>query len=400
MHRPRLLDPGPGGIKAELCRMGVDPAGISIMEAKGSHLLIRLDDLDIRAALILKQDMLSVGGDAALRREAAGLKVTSTPVLLMGTQRQLGRLIEKLANQPFGLTKLAEPLTALLRNIAIQPRFVVKDRDLLKEGKTLVMGILNITEDSFFDGGRFYDRDAAVARGLEMVDQGADIIDVGGESTRPGAKPVNEELETGRILPVIRELSTRGVRNISVDTTKASVAEKALKEGASIINDISGMNFEPEIRKLVSENGASVILMHTRGRPETMQKDVQYDDLLGEICTFLERSLDEAIQAGVRPEMVCLDPGIGFGKLPEQNLELIARLREIRSMGTAVMVGVSRKSFIGHFSGATVKERLPGSLAAMEAAVSRGADIVRVHDVAETVQALAVTKGIRVMAPC
>jgi dihydropteroate synthase len=380
--------------------MGVDPAGISIMEEKASHLLIRLDDLDIRAALILKQDMLSIGGDAALRREAAGLKVNSTPVLLMGTQQQLTKLRDKLSTQPFGLTELAEPLTELLRNITTQPRFVVQDQDLLEGGKTLVTGILNVTEDSFSDGGRFLDKDAAVSRGLEMVDQGADIIDVGGESTRPGAKPVDEKLEAGRILPVIRELRKHGVRNISVDTTKVSVAEKAVEEGASIINDISGMNFEPEIRKVASQTGAAVILMHTRGRPDTMQKDVHYDDLLGEVCTFLEKSLDESVQAGIQTERICLDPGIGFGKSPGQNLELLTRLREIRSMGTAIMVGVSRKSFIGHFSGARVDERLPGSLAAMVTAVSRGADIVRVHDVAETVQALAVTRGIGAVKPC
>jgi dihydropteroate synthase len=395
MRRPRLLDPIPGGVSAEMRRMGVDPAGIGIMEEKGRNLLIRLDDLDIRAALVLKQDMLSLGGEAALRREAAGLKVKTTPVLLMGTRLQIRRLVEKLGNQPFGLSDLAGPLTVLLRAATERARFVVKGEDILQEGKTLVMGILNVTDDSFFDRGRYSERDSAVFRGLEMVEQGAEIIDVGGESTRPGAKQVDEEREAGRVLPVIRELARKGVPYISVDTTRASIAEKSIQAGASIINDISGMNFESEIRHVASKGGASVVLMHTKGRPQTMQENVHYEDLLSEVCTSLERSMDDAISAGIEPERICLDPGIGFGKSPEQNLELITRLGEIRSMGTAVMIGASRKSFIGHYSGAAVDDRLPGSLAAVVASALKGADIVRVHDITETVQALAVADGIR-----
>jgi len=395
MRRPRLLDPGPGGLKAEMSRMGVDPTGIRIMEEKGRHLLVRLDDLDIRAALILKQDMLSIGGEAALSRETAGLKVKTTPVLLMGTVHQLRRLADKILHQSFGLKELAGALVELLQNIAANPVFIVGGEDLLGAEKILVMGVLNVTEDSFFDKGRFSSVDAAVSRGFHMVEQGADIIDIGGESTRPGSKPVPEELETGRILPVIRQLRAGGVKNISVDTTKAAVAQKALEEGASIVNDISGMNFEPEIRKISAQMEASVILMHTRGRPAIMQERIDYEDFLGEICASLENSMDQALDDGIGPGKICLDPGIGFGKSPEQNIELIARLNEVRSLGKPVMAGASRKSFIGYLSGASVEERLPGSLAAATAAVLRGADIVRVHDVAETVQAMAVTRGIR-----
>jgi dihydropteroate synthase len=278
-------------------------------------------------------------------------------------------------------------------------RFVVSGKDLLEEKNILVMGILNVTEDSFYDNGRYMDSADAISRGLEMVNQGADIIDVGGESTRPGAKQVDEKLEESRVLPVIRELRSQGVPYISVDTSKASIARKAIQEGAAIVNDISGMNFDPEIRRVASEGGASVVLMHTRGRPETMQKNVDYGDLLEEVCNYLEKSMDNAIEEGIGKERICLDPGIGFGKSPDQNIELIARLGEIRSMGTAVMVGASRKSFIQHFTGASVGERLPGSIAAAAVSALKGADIVRVHDVAESVQALTLAGKIRVMSP-
>jgi dihydropteroate synthase len=383
-----------------MARMGVDPHGIRIMGEKGRHLLIRLDSLDIRAALILKQEMLSIGGEAALSREAAGLKTRTTPVLLMGTVHQFRRLVQKLTEQTFGLKDLAADLEELLQNLATNPSFVVDGEDLLAGGKMLVMGVLNVTDDSFFEDSRFSKVDEAVAHGFRLMEEGADIIDVGGESTRPGSLPVDDQVEMDRILPVIRELKSGGVRNISVDTTKSQVALRALEEGANIVNDISGMNFEPEIRRVCARAGASAVLMHTRGRPETMQEKVDYKDLLAQVCASLEDSMDQAVSAGISREKICLDPGIGFGKTPEQNIEIIARLGEIRSLGRAIMVGVSRKSFIGHFSGAQTRDRLPGSLGAAAAAALRGADILRVHDVAQTVQVLAVAREIRGASPC
>jgi len=400
MRRPRLLDPGHGGVRAEMSRMGVDPHGMRIMEEKGRLLLVRLDDIDIRAALILKQDMLSIGGDVALCRKAGSLEVKTTPALLMGTVREVRELAEKIRQQSFGLRELGGALRDLLSGLDSQASFVVGGKNLLEGGKILVMGILNVTEDSFFDGGRYADVDAAVEHGFRMAQEGADIIDVGGESTRPGSSPIQEEEEAQRVLPVIRRLKAGGVMCISVDTTKASVARKAVEEGADIINDISGMNFEPSMREVCAGMGASAVLMHTRGKPETMQERTDYEDLLGEVCTWLEDSMDQAIKEGIAPESICVDPGIGFGKTAEQNIELIARLGELRSLGKAVMVGVSRKSFIGSLSGSPVEERLYGSLAAASSAVLNGADIVRVHDVVQTVQALSVAQPIRRAAPC
>jgi len=400
MRRPRLIDPGFSGIRKEMAAIGVDPMGIDIMEEKSRLHLIRLDDVDLRAAMILKQDMLSLGGDAALCREAAGLKVSSTPVLLMGTVRQIRRLVSKLDGQPFQLAQLSRSVQELLDTIDRDSRYVVGEKDLLSGGKKGIVGILNVSPDSFSDGGRYAQRDSQVSRGIEMAAQGADIIDVGGESTRPGARPVSTKEELERVIPVIKDLVSEGVKNISIDTSKSEVAERALREGASIVNDISAMTFDPCMVSVCAASQASVILMHTRGRPETMQKELHYDDLMGEVCSHLEEAMELAVKAGIPTERICLDPGIGFGKTPDHNLELISRIGELRSLGTAVMVGASRKSFIGHVTGAEVENRMPGSIGAAAAAVISGADMVRVHDVAETLQALAVITCMKGSVPC
>lgn len=395
MRRPRLIDPRYSSIRKEMERIGVDPRGIDIMEGKARHYVIRLDDVDLRAALILKQDMLSLGGEAALAREAAGLGISSSAVLLMGTARQLSALAAKLGGQPFRLSELAQPIEQLLDSIEGDRSFFAGDQDLLSGAKRAVVGILNITEDSFSDGGKYLDTGDAAARGIEMVRQGADIIDVGGESTRPGARPVGLDTEMERVLPVVKKLAEEGVKHISVDTTRAEVARRAVEEGAVIINDISGMTFDPEMLPVAASSGASVVLMHTRGRPETMQDDLAYEDLMKEICGSLETALERAVKAGIPTERICLDPGIGFGKSMEQNLEILSRVGEIRSLGTCVMVGASRKSFIGRLTGAEVEDRMPGSLSAAVASVMSGADMIRVHDVAESVQAMSVVSGIR-----
>ena len=400
MRRPRLIDPGSSGIRSEMASMGVDPIGIDIMEGKSRHHLIRLDDVDLRAALILKQDMLSLGGEAALCREAAGLAIRKTPVLLMGTTRQMRGLVSKLGEQPFKLADLSRSIEELLDNIDNGSRYVVRGRDLLSGGRKAVVGILNVTEDSFSDGGKYAERESAVARGIEMAAQGADIIDVGGESTRPGARPVSAKEEMENVIPVIRDLVAEGVNSISVDTTRSEVAEKAIQEGACILNDISGMTFDPRMLHVAAASEASVILMHTRGRSETMQDDLVYDDLMGEVCSYLEGAMDLAMGEGIPAERICLDPGIGFGKSIEQNLELISRIGELRSLGAAVMVGASRKSFIGRLTGADVEHRMPGSISAAVAAAMKGADMVRVHDIVETVQAMAVVSGMEGPVKC
>ncbi len=250
------------------------------------------------------------------------------------------------------------------------------------------MGILNVTPDSFSDGGSFLDHSAACAHALKLVEQGADIIDVGGESTRPGAEKVSEDEEMARVIPVIRELSSRATIPISIDTSKAAVAQAALEAGAAAVNDVSALSMDSEMAGAVARSGAGLVLMHMRGTPETMRTRCNYSCVPTEVAAELSRSLEAALAAGVDPGQVVVDPGIGFAKTVEQNLLLLRHLDVLHELGRPILIGPSRKSFIGAVTLAPVDRRLPGTLAAVVAGVLKGARIVRVHDVAETVQAV------------
>src|SRR3954468_3452335 len=253
----------------------------------------------------------------------------------------------------------------------------------------LVMGIVNVTPDSFSDGGLFLDAEAAIAHGRALLAEGSDILDIGGESTRPGARPVPAGQERERVIPVIEALAADGAR-ISIDTTKADVARAALDAGASIVNDVSAFRFDPELPGVVAEAGATCVLMHMLGEPRTMQKDPRYDEVVSDVKAFLEERLAYAVGEGVPEDKIWLDPGIGFGKTLEHNLELIRRLDEIVAIGRPVVFGASRKSFLGKLTGRQVDERLAGTIAANIIAYERGARVFRVHDVAATVDALKV----------
>ncbi len=244
--------------------------------------------------------------------------------------------------------------------------------------RTLVMGVLNVTPDSFSDGGRWADADAAASHGAAMRAQGADILDVGGESTRPGARPVGPREEMGRVLPVIERLQGW----ISVDTSKAAVAEAALRAGARIVNDVTALG-DRRMGRVVAQAGAYVILMHMKGTPRTMQRAPRYRDVVSEISRFLRLRVKRALRAGIPHDRIIIDPGIGFGKRPEHNVEILRRLTEFASLGYPVAVGTSRKSFLGHYLGRAVGERTAGTAATVAAAVLRGAALVRVHEVRE-----------------
>jgi dihydropteroate synthase len=251
------------------------------------------------------------------------------------------------------------------------------------------MGVVNVTPDSFSDGGEFFTADAAVAHCRELLDEGAGILDIGGESTRPGAEPVTADEEIRRVLPVIEEAAAMGAR-ISIDTTKVDVARRAIEAGASIVNDVSAFRFDAALAELVAEAGVECCLMHMLGEPRTMQEDPRYDDVVADVKAFLEERLAFATAAGVREDRVWLDPGIGFGKTLEHNLELLRRLDEIVAIGRPVVIGTSRKSFLGKLTGGGEKGRLPGTIATNVLALERGAQVFRVHDVAEVAQALTV----------
>jgi dihydropteroate synthase len=255
------------------------------------------------------------------------------------------------------------------------------------------MGIVNVTPDSFSDGGRFFAHDDAIAHGRELAAQGADLLDIGGESTRPGADPVPAEEERRRVLPVIEALAAEDVE-ISIDTTKAAVAEPALQAGAKVVNDVSAFRFEPELAGLAASAGATCVLMHMLGEPRTMQEDPRYDDVVADVKAFLEERLAFAVGEGVPEERVWLDPGIGFGKTAEHNLELLRRLDELVAIGRPLVIGTSRKSFLGKITGRGEGGRLAGTVASNVMALERGAEVFRVHDVAAVGDALRVAAAV------
>ena len=258
----------------------------------------------------------------------------------------------------------------------------------------MVMGIVNVTPDSFSDGGQFLNSAAAAARGLEMVAQGAEIIDLGGESTRPGAKPVSEGEELRRVLPVVQRLAAQVKVPISIDTQKPAVARAALQAGASVVNDIAAGGNDDEMWRVVAEANAGYVCLHMQGTPRTMQLNPVYGDVVQEVGDFFVERLEGLKRAGVDAVQVVLDPGIGFGKTLEHNLQLLAGLGRFTKLGRPVLLGVSRKSFIGKLLGVEVPARLPAALACACLAVEAGAQMIRAHDVAETVQALRMAEAV------
>ena len=256
----------------------------------------------------------------------------------------------------------------------------------------VIMGVLNVTPDSFSDTGLFVETGPAVAHGLELERDGAGIVDVGGESTRPGALPVDAMLERARVVPVVEGLVAAGLKaTISIDTTKLLVAEEALRAGARYVNDISAFRVDPEMAGLVADRGVGCCLMHMQGDPQTMQRDPRYDDVVDDVRAFLEERLGWAVREGVPERLIMLDPGIGFGKTVTHNLELLRRLRELCTLGRPIVIGTSRKSFLGKLSGRSAAERLGGTIASNVLAFERGASVFRVHDVAPIRDALALT---------
>ena len=256
------------------------------------------------------------------------------------------------------------------------------------------MGIVNVTPDSFSDGGKFFSPAKAVVHALKLIAQGAEILDIGGESTRPGAKPVGEKEELRRVIPVIKKLARKIKIPLSIDTMKPAVARAALEAGASIVNDVAANRKDDAMWKVVSEFRAGYICMHAQGSPQTMQKNPVYSDIVREVGEFFQERLKKMNAFGIAPEQIIFDVGIGFGKTPGHNLQLLAGLRSVTKLRRPLLLGASRKSFIGKLFGADVKERLPASLACATLAVEAGVQIIRTHDVAETIQAVRMTETV------
>jgi dihydropteroate synthase len=274
---------------------------------------------------------------------------------------------------------------------------ILRERPFVWGDRTYLMGVLNVTPDSFSDGGKFNTLEDALAQAQYLVDSGADLIDIGGQSTRPGAAEVSLEAELHRVIPIVQQLrqSQQATVPISVDTTRAAVARAAVAAGADLINDISGGTFDPEMLPVVAELQVPIVLMHMRGTPQTMQKLTDYQDLIGEIYQFLQSRIEEAIAAGIDPAKIMIDPGIGFAKTYSQNLEILRRLSEFCSLGVPLLVGASRKSFIGHIlNQPDPQARAWGTAAACCAAIAGFADLLRIHDVKEMQQVCRVADAI------
>lgn len=376
--------------------INADGYGISIMAPKGVSYVIRIDSIPNISANIIKQEMLSLGADAAISRGSLTGHVKKTDCLLMGTVSQYQRLSQKLLKQPFGLKIIAQAITRALKVDSIDTfKVKVVDRTLKLGGRTKIMGILNITPDSFSGDGLYAAGvEAACEYGLQMVTDGADCIDIGGESTRPGAAKVSLKEEIHRVIPVVKALAKKVTVPISIDTHKPEVARAALDNGACIINDICGFRSEKMIQ-VAAQYRSGVVIMHMQGNPRIMQKNPQYTSLMSEIIYFLNKSIDRCLNAGIRQESIIIDPGIGFGKTLEHNLNIVKHLRELKVLGKPILVGPSRKSFIGNVSGSQPHERAPGSIAASVVASNNGCHMVRVHDVKAVHQALAISDSIR-----
>ncbi len=317
-------------------------------------------------------------------------------LVLSGTSEQIKLLSSMISTSGGFPAELSKKIDSLLDNYTRSDYKIDCRGTMLDMGaQTRIMGILNVTPDSFSDGGLFADAGKAVSHAHDMVTAGADIIDIGGESTRPGSEPLTEKEELRRILPIIELLSKELTVPISVDTYKASVAIKALDAGASIVNDISGLRFSPDMAKVVADYGAAVIIMHIKGTPRNMQKNPVYDDVIGEIMAYLEEGIVIAERAGVDRDKTLIDPGIGFGKTLEHNLVILNRLDEFRSIGRPIVLGTSRKKFIGTVLDIPVPEqRVEGTAATVAIGIERGASVVRVHDVAHMARIVRMTDAL------
>ena len=384
----------------EIDRIGADRRSFPYFAAKDETLLLAAKDLDVRAANALKQEMLSRGGDIIVHKRTIDCGVTHTDALLMGTPGQFSRLLEKLASMPYwGLDEFKIALGAALRNARRRSWDISLPggRTLSLGDKTRIMGILNVTGDSFFPGSRHLDPGDAVRNALSQFEEGADVVDIGGESTRPGAPDVPPEEECARVVPVISEIRRLRPQSIlSIDTRKASVAEAAVKAGADIVNDVSGLRYDPGMARTLSELRVPVILMHSRKTPGTMQESPSYNHVVSDVWDELEKVLEHATRAGIEKETVILDPGLGFAKDAAHNMSLLKHLKAFRTLGRPLLVGHSRKSTIGQvLSLPSPEDRLEGTLAITALCAWQGIPLVRVHDVRENSRVARMIEAIR-----
>ncbi|WP_022670731.1 dihydropteroate synthase [Hippea alviniae] len=386
-------------VREELKSIGVDDIAVDLMDRKGVCYAVKVFDCKFYHANILKQEALSVGIDAAVQKDVITAKTQITDCLILGDAKRIEKLAEKLKKQNFEFLRvLAEELENALKNV-LNADFVWAFRDKRFDLKDnyLIMGVLNVTPDSFSDGGEFNSVDAALKRTEEMLKEGADIVDVGGESTRPGSEFVSLDEELKRVVPVVEAIKKRFGSDVvlSVDTYKSKVAEEVLSLGADIINDISGLGFDKKLLEVLSKSNCGVVEMHIKGTPKNMQKNPFYEHLISEINSKFREIMDKLRKAGIDEERIVLDPGIGFGKKFEDNLKILNNIESFKIFGRPILIGTSRKSFIGAILNIeNPKDRLFGTIASNVVALLKGASIFRVHDVKAHREALKLAKSI------
>ncbi len=379
----------------ELKKVRADETGIEIMSKRAIQKLVKSENIPAGLALEIKKLMLCAGGEAAVSGEVFEKKTGITDIILMGNEENYKNFLkEAKKSSTLEASKFAENVLKELESYKTSDFSMNAGKFILELGKRVhVMGILNITSDSFSDGGKYFRQADALKHAYQMAEEGADIIDVGAESTRPGAKPVDLDEELKRVIPTINELSKNLKVPISIDTYKPEVAKEAIRAGAILINDIFGLR-KQGMMELAAGVDVPVVIMHMKGMPGNMQKNPVYKEIIGEIYGFFERQIEAALRKGIKKEKIILDPGIGFGKTKEHNLEILRRLSEFKSLGFPILIGVSRKSFIGLTLNIPVDERLEGTIASTVISIINGARIVRVHDVKENVRAIRMTEAI------
>ncbi|MGM0508197.1 MAG: dihydropteroate synthase [Fusobacteriota bacterium] len=356
---------------------------------------IQATDLNARAANLLKQIALEEGMDVIISKDVTLFNSTTSDVLLMGTLKNYEKLYYNLKTKEFGLSSFAEEVRELLLKYDNELQAIkIGNYKLDFHKKTFVMGILNITPDSFSDGGNYNDIELAVKRAKEMEAKGADIIDIGAESSRPGAEPVSATNEIKRLSKIVDRILEEVNIPVSIDTYKSEVAKAMLEKGVHIINDITGLQGDEKMAEVIADYDAVVIAMHMQGTPESMQINPEYNEVIADIIEELKTSVRIAKVAGIRSDKIILDPGIGFGKTLNHNLKILNKLNEFKTLGLPILIGGSRKSFIKEISGKDVNDRLNESIASAIIASQKGANIVRVHDVKETVEAMKISDAI------
>ena len=378
--------------RRELNFIGADPGTWDRLSMKCRICIFSTGLLSSTAANILKQCMLSGGADAIVSRQTVSCNTSETRALIVGTIKQISRGCESLIGQPFGLPELANELRAALKESPCLPDKIHTCGKVLDfSRRPLIMGILNVTPDSFSDGGDFLDPETAIKHARSMTAYGADILDIGAESTRPGSLPVPPAVQLERLLPIVESLSADCRAVISIDTASAEVADTLLSAGAEMINDVTAMS-DPAMAEVVAKADVPVVLMHMQGKPATMQDRPEYTDVVEEVYTFMEKRIAVAVESGIARERIIVDPGIGFGKRLEDNVQLISRLAEFKWLGCRVLLGHSRKSFLGMLTGIREPSVLETGTHAVTALSFNCADIVRVHDVEGTKQVLSVSR--------